>query len=754
MSNDWRKITVQDVEKAIQLFDNDTDRYPKSKNTFLIFNSKKYPAKHIRAIAYRVAFGLEISKSKFTGGAETTRFFENLGFTMEYQGNVSITKPLPQRDTQKQSVIKQENKKKIQLQKKKRFSGMSGKNVVEQKNALQLVLNRYFDSAIVSEKTFHWMVTPENAEDYSFLVTALRQYRGKTGFHKGNYKLRCDFACESQKIIFEYDERQHFSLARKAALDSYPDSLQLHFDKQLWINKCDQIRAQDNQPPNRDETRAYYDSIRDILSAKNGYRLIRIMHEQFDWENPNAYKYIEELVNVNLKCKSPKSKTPKSKTPVPGLKIGLYLQGEKDYYNGRVVNTRINDVSKEKIDILVFPENSTAPHNHIFYTLRFESQHSVDNAIEAAIKISYKAGCAVIIGAETPDNKIYNLYANSFASGDETKHRFYIKHTMTDNSPLGDASYRDKFIEFFKPIILKNTKIGMTICYDCNHAAFSRVWGKLDVDIIINTTGGNVVYEKWHRYNKVRSLENNCFSFCTMRYFNESKINSYTFGFTPNGALMTGVPLYSVETDVDKINNIYIYDTSDCDWRYEPEYRLAQRKSLNSTGTWAICADAKTLKQQLLKAKCISENIFLLSEQDKSIIICVVNGQDIAIPETVLKLLYHPVLSKIKNKRYLIINHWDEHNDNVFNTVISDVLKVRSAENFCAVVYYSPSFNSCYQSAYTKNIQVIQEENGLFKLDLSRMTGPESVWKNKSGMRALWRNGYEVLIDFLNQEIK
>ena len=88
MLSDWKKITVQDVEKAIQLFDNDTEHHPQARNTFLVFNGKKYPAKHIRAIAYRVAFGLEILKSEFSGGEETARFFTNLGFTIEYTGEV------------------------------------------------------------------------------------------------------------------------------------------------------------------------------------------------------------------------------------------------------------------------------------------------------------------------------------------------------------------------------------------------------------------------------------------------------------------------------------------------------------------------------------------------------------------------------------------------------------------------------------------------------------------------------------------
>lgn len=58
-----------------------------SRNTFLVYNNKKYPAKHIRAMAYEVAFNESADKSKFTGGKETVNFFEKLGFTVDYKSN-------------------------------------------------------------------------------------------------------------------------------------------------------------------------------------------------------------------------------------------------------------------------------------------------------------------------------------------------------------------------------------------------------------------------------------------------------------------------------------------------------------------------------------------------------------------------------------------------------------------------------------------------------------------------------------------
>lgn len=81
---DWNEITASDVVEAIRIFDSEHPKYPKARSTFLIYENKSYPAKHIRGMAYQVHFGEEISKSDYTGGMETIRFFERLGFRTQY----------------------------------------------------------------------------------------------------------------------------------------------------------------------------------------------------------------------------------------------------------------------------------------------------------------------------------------------------------------------------------------------------------------------------------------------------------------------------------------------------------------------------------------------------------------------------------------------------------------------------------------------------------------------------------------------
>ena len=225
---DWSKITREDVMKAIQIFVKDNPKYPEPRTTFLLFQGKKLPAKHIRGMAYKETYGTEISKNDYAGGMETVRFFLKLGFDMFYNGEIlygnlqqsASDERLPENSSYKISQnasLKEQNaiSKKTADKKAEERIVVSSKGVIEQKNALQLILNRYFDCDIVCEKTYSWLKTPNEIKgEYKPIYDSLTQLQGDTSFARKDVVLRCDFVCESRKIIIEYDERQHFSQAR------------------------------------------------------------------------------------------------------------------------------------------------------------------------------------------------------------------------------------------------------------------------------------------------------------------------------------------------------------------------------------------------------------------------------------------------------------------------------------------------------------------------------------------------------------
>lgn len=272
MPIDWTKVTVDHVRQACDLFDAGA-AVPKrpAKSTFLLLNGKSYPAKFIRGLAYRLATGVELDPGKdFTGGDETARFFASLGLVTS---NCAVpTAPAPPTTAPPPPVLAA-------------AAPLPPRKYEPQKQTLFNLLSKRFGS-VECEAQFPWLVVPtpdELKEPLATIFQALQAMRGFSNFAGTGRSLRCDFYIPNEKLIVEFDERQHFTIQRAKALELCPSDISLEFDRQEWIKTCNSIKATDSSPPYRDEQRAFYDSLRDILAAQNGYRLVRFRQGDFDW---------------------------------------------------------------------------------------------------------------------------------------------------------------------------------------------------------------------------------------------------------------------------------------------------------------------------------------------------------------------------------------------------------------------------------------------------------------------------------------
>lgn len=292
----WNNITKDNVLEAIKVFNTLNEKYPEPKNTFLLYNDKKYPAKHIRGLAYKICNNIEISKNDYSGGLETSNFFKKLGFTIEYKRGILTPKNIhsENKNIKLNIVFTESPQEGVKKQKIKKL------NVVSQKNALQRLLQKHFGH-IETEKKFIWLKTPDHEklpDEYIHIVKKLSSYRNQVDFKKSNRSLLCDIVLEDLKLIIEYDENQHFTFSRKLTLENYPEDIKVSFSKQDWITSCERINAKDNNPIDRDEKRAYYDAVRDIEAHKNNYKLVRIKHGDVDWENDKALNDLKLLIGM------------------------------------------------------------------------------------------------------------------------------------------------------------------------------------------------------------------------------------------------------------------------------------------------------------------------------------------------------------------------------------------------------------------------------------------------------------------------
>jgi len=78
---------------------------------------------------------------------------------------------------------------------------------------------------------------------------ALQTMRGCSTFAAFGKSLFCDFFVPAERLVIEYDERQHFTVQRAKSLELYPPDLALGFDRQEWLTACRTIRATDPEPP-------------------------------------------------------------------------------------------------------------------------------------------------------------------------------------------------------------------------------------------------------------------------------------------------------------------------------------------------------------------------------------------------------------------------------------------------------------------------------------------------------------------------
>jgi hypothetical protein len=295
MTPDWSRVALEHVGQACQMYDSGAV-HPKrpARSTFLLLNGTIYPAKFIRGLAYHLATGVELDPNvDYSGGTETARFFQRLGLATQH-----CSASIPAAPAVIANPVAPSSAQSVPPSPAPPSPSARQRRQEPQKKALAALLQRRF-GVVEREAKFPWLTVPSpNQMDGTTLAIyrALREMRGCSTFASVGTPLRCDFFVPAEGLVIEYDERQHFTVPRAKSLELYPPDLALGFDGQEWLTTCRTIRATDPTPPYRDEQRAFYDCLRDILAARNGIRLIRLQHGTFDWTGPGAEAHLSNLL--------------------------------------------------------------------------------------------------------------------------------------------------------------------------------------------------------------------------------------------------------------------------------------------------------------------------------------------------------------------------------------------------------------------------------------------------------------------------
>ena len=161
----------------------------------------------------------------------------------------------------------------------------------ECKQRVHQLLQRRFGRCLVSHR-FPW---PANFHAYvgtaiypvlNRVVDALRGHRGYRveDYVRARTLAACDFWIPDPGFVVEFDESQHFTAPRKLALTAIGDAFHLGFRRARWIELCTHHDAKDNDPPYRDEQRAWYDTLRDLAPTLHGHLpTVRLYARDLPW---------------------------------------------------------------------------------------------------------------------------------------------------------------------------------------------------------------------------------------------------------------------------------------------------------------------------------------------------------------------------------------------------------------------------------------------------------------------------------------
>jgi hypothetical protein len=152
----------------------------------------------------------------------------------------------------------------------------------------ELLIALYGDCRL--SHSFPWSAQPKDYEKTPLgetlrqICEALGELRGHRDFIKSPQVPPCDFYVSDPPFIVEFDESQHFSRPRLVSLSHYPKEFTPGFPIARWQELCRFIDAKDDAPFDRDERRAWYDTLRDLVPPVYGFMpTVRLYADEFHW---------------------------------------------------------------------------------------------------------------------------------------------------------------------------------------------------------------------------------------------------------------------------------------------------------------------------------------------------------------------------------------------------------------------------------------------------------------------------------------
>ena len=373
------------------------------------------------------------------------------------------------------------------------------------------------------------------------VAAALEGYRGYGvgTFVRTQMLAGCDYWVPDPGFIVEFDESQHFTSLRKLALAVYADGHHLGFPARRWLELCEQHDARDNDPPFRDEQRAWYDTLRDLVPSIVGMQpTVRLYARDRVWcsldldSKEDLNRFSDLIHQGGFRSMRTTVEIPR---PIAGSESSLraalvFPQVAERSSNGVPPNgpgaqqpdvPTADSLAGEAVDFVLFPEGYVSA--------------SDPGPAESLRKLAVDLKVPLLVGAvdTTLDATRRAWQVLLRFDPDGSRSQVYAKHSTAVAVAFERPDWEPS--SALPTLELAGATAGATICHDQYLGLLPRALAARGARLWVNPSFDNVTDIKWSSILRLRAVENRLFSLCTL-HCDVSRRRTHPFGFSPDGA--------------------------------------------------------------------------------------------------------------------------------------------------------------------------------------------------------------------------
>lgn len=517
----------------------------RSRGYCLVDRGLHFAPKYIVALAHRLAHGRLLPFHAFNGGEETNRFLSTLGFATVRCRCGGLPLESDAAATPKRTPGEQVGKPHTQRCK-------------ACKRAVKDLLEALFGTCEVNHR-FAWLTDPATYRGTKIqkplerIVRLLRGHRGFRDFIRRRTLDPCDFFVPSPGFIVEFDEDQHFTAPRALALDAYPEDVVIGFDRARWRSLCCSLNRHDNRPPYRDEQRAWYDALRDLVPVLHGLRpTVRLYAGDRRWcaLDPRSQRDRDTFLALLTAGGTASRCEPREKAQVLRVAV-VFPDLPREGQHPRIPSPE--SFGSEPLDLVFFPEGYLHESNgHAQQELR---------------RLARRLACTLAVGVEgkfsDPGSELSKRAAEEesgpqllllFPPDGSRPRTAYRKHSNAGRVAFQDENWTpDAALPVHE---IAGVKVGFTICHDSYLPLLQQHLVERGAQVWLNPSYSNPLENKWRAVLRLRAVEMGIPSLCTLHKDPKKRFRTHPFGFLPDGRELDAWPALEARALARPLSNL------------------------------------------------------------------------------------------------------------------------------------------------------------------------------------------------------